>query len=80
MAQYSRLFPGSPQLLQETQVHLALRVRTYCMFYGLALQNSIKHRVEHLGTCSYEHAYCTDSNVLLILFLLTNVLIVSRFG
>ena len=28
----------------------------------------------------YEHRYCTDSDLLLFLFLLTNVPIVSRFG
>ena len=27
-----------------------------------------------------EHPYCTYSDILLVLFLLTNVLIVSRFG
>ena len=33
-----------------------------------------------LGTWFYEYPYCTDSDILLFLFLLTNVLIVSRFG
>ena len=32
-----------------------------------------------LCTCFFEHPYCTDSDIL-FLFLLTNVLIVSRFG
>ena len=33
-----------------------------------------------LGTCFYEYLYYTDSDILLFLFLLTNGLIVSRFG
>ena len=33
-----------------------------------------------LGTCFYEHLYCTDSYVLLFLYLLTNVIIVNLFG
>ena len=33
-----------------------------------------------LGTWSYEHPYCTDSDILWFIFLVTNVLIVSRCG
>ena len=33
-----------------------------------------------LGIFFYEHLYCTDSDILSFLFLLTNVLIVSQFG
>ena len=33
-----------------------------------------------LGTWFYEHSYCTSSDIFLFLFLLTNVLNVSRFG
>jgi hypothetical protein len=33
-----------------------------------------------LGTWVNEHPYCTDSDIFLFLFLLTNVLIVSPFG
>ena len=33
-----------------------------------------------LGTWFFKHSYCTNSDILLFLFLLSNVLIVSRFG
>ena len=33
-----------------------------------------------LDTWLYEHPYCTDRDIVLFLFPLTNVLIVSRFG
>ena len=33
-----------------------------------------------LGTWFFEHLYCTNSDILLLLFLMTNVLIASHFG
>ena len=56
---------------------LALNMHTYCMVYVLAFKNST---LSVLGTWYYEDPYCTDSDILLFLFILTNVLIVSRFG
>ena len=49
-----------------------------CVVYGEWV-NVVKVSAWHL-VLIYEHSHCTDSEILLFLFLLKNVLIVSGFG
>jgi hypothetical protein len=49
----------------------------YCILYILALIQIVLSNIEHLILAIYEHPHCTDSDILLFLFLLTNGLIVT---
>ena len=52
--------------------------QSYLTYLSQSIRVNLLPRLLALGTWFYKHPYCTDSDILLFLFLLTNVLTISN--